>query len=126
MLKVHSTLHVPSDQQAINLSEWGQNMMLISIVRMFAGKKWSPIEMSFQSRLPIGNYAREKFPDTRFLTAQKSAWIAIPVSLLSLPPKTQTQPLPGFKASHDTANQLIHRLLLQCVAIEELTILRME
>lgn len=87
ILKVHSTLLVPCDQQAMNISEWGQNMMLISIVRMFAEKKWSPTEMAFQSRHPIGNYAREKLPNTRFLTGQTSASIAIPISLLSLPPR---------------------------------------
>ena len=87
MLNAHSTLLIPCDQQALRLSEWGQNMMLIAMVRMFAGKKWSPIEMAFQSSLPIGNYVREKFPNTRFLTGQKSAWVSLPISLLSLPPR---------------------------------------
>lgn len=87
MLNAHSTLLIPCDQHALRLTEWSQNMLLTSMVRMFTGKKWSPSEMAFQPNLPIGNYVREKFPNTRFLTGQKSAWVSLPISLLSLPLK---------------------------------------
>ncbi len=86
-VKIHSLLDLPSDMEGLPYSEWRQSMAVVDVVRAFAGATWSPGEMAFRSVAQPGPYAVERYPDTRFLTGQRSAWISVPRSLLSLPPR---------------------------------------
>lgn len=66
--------------------EWYQNMALVALVRMFAGPDWCPTKMAFSSSAPVGRFAREQFPDTRFIAGHSNARIEVPRGMMSLPP----------------------------------------
>lgn len=70
------------DEPHLEHSQWIQNMMLVCIVRHFAGQKWVPKTMAFESHLVPGTYAREQLPSTLFLTGRPSSWIEVPLHLL--------------------------------------------
>jgi AraC-like DNA-binding protein len=65
--------------------EWHQNIALVKLVRAYAGPEWRPDAMAFESDIAVTRHARELFPETRFLTRQRSCWISVPCGLLSLP-----------------------------------------
>ncbi len=67
-------------------SDWTQNMILVSIVRAFAGPRWCPPEMAFRTDVPLSPAVRDAFPNTRFFTSQKAAWILVPRAMLALAP----------------------------------------
>lgn len=91
-VKIHSSLSAPCDMVGLQFSEWKQNMAIVDIVRTFVSPVWIPQEMAFKSNIPLGRYAYERFPDTHLLIGQKSAWISLPQSLLSLAPKNPKPP----------------------------------
>jgi len=78
-------LNLSADAAGLRCSEWTNNIAVIAIVRAFAGPNWSPPEMAFRTGLPLGQFADECFPNTRFLTGQEAAWITVPSAMLALP-----------------------------------------
>lgn len=70
----------------LHFAEWLENLVPMVIVRAFAGDQWQPPEMAFRSTVIPGDYVRERFPGTRFLLGQPSAWIRVDRSLLTLRP----------------------------------------
>lgn len=65
-------------------SQWLQNIFLMHIVRQFAGSGWVPLTMAFEARYMPSVETQAFWPNTRFLSGQKTSWIDVPVSLLSL------------------------------------------
>jgi Arabinose-binding domain of AraC transcription regulator, N-term len=64
-------------------AQWIQSMVVMSIVRQFAGPDWTPENFAFQARHTPSVETQSFWPDTRFLSGQKATWIDVPVSLLS-------------------------------------------
>ncbi len=79
------------DPQGSRHLDFNTNMSLVAIVRAFAGPTWRPKEMAFRSAVPLGRHALEQFPNTRFLIDQKTAWINVPRTMLSLQPREISQ-----------------------------------
>jgi len=61
----------------------------IDVIREFAGPPWHTQEMAFQSDLPITRYDAERFPNTRLLIGQRTTWVTLPRTMLSLQPIMQ-------------------------------------
>lgn len=83
-VRVCSTLLGLEGEPYLEHSHWVQNMMLVCIVRHFAGQKWAPKTMAFESNMIPGNYAREHLSSTVFLTGQSCSWIDVPLHLLGM------------------------------------------
>ena len=93
---------LPLDQQALYFEDWNEILVLIAIVRAFAGAAWHPDEIGFRSNMRPGRFASEQFPNTHFLTGQQATWISLPRHLLSLPLHTR-HAARGSQADHGTA-----------------------
>ncbi|MET4210110.1 helix-turn-helix domain-containing protein [Bradyrhizobium sp. LA2.1] len=65
-------------------SQWVQNVMPIYVVRHFAGPDWAPATIAFEAIYTPDVETQACWPRTRFRSGQKSSWIDVPVSLLSL------------------------------------------
>ena len=85
--KLHMTNFCPQDQLGLRDEDWSQVLILITIVRAFAGPSWAPRAMGFRSHGLISRFASETFPDTRFLTGQKSVFVTLSRGLLGMPPR---------------------------------------
>lgn len=88
--------------EQFRLGDWTQNFAFISIIRYFAGISWQPPSMGFTSSLPVCPQTQEKFPNTRFYTAQKASWVEVPKKLLALSP---TERRSGYGISSDDTKQ---------------------
>ena len=81
--------HIPScraDNSAIDQVSWFGIETLLSMVRVYTGKRWQPSEIGLmQKNMPVP-YIREHFPDTRFQLSQPYSYIALENTLLSMPP----------------------------------------
>ena len=71
------------DMPHLEHAQWLQNMMTIYIVRQFAGPQWTPATFAFQAHYRPSAGTLSFWPNTRFLSGQKSTWIDIPASQLS-------------------------------------------
>ena len=89
----------------LQYSEWLQNFAAVTIVRQFAGPRWCPAEIAFKSRFSPSPHALERFSNTRVLTGMKTAWIEVPASMLSLPPRINRRD-PGSYAASNGKGQL--------------------
>jgi AraC-like DNA-binding protein len=83
-LRVNSTTNAPLGLVRPECLQWLQNMIVVCIVRQFAGPKWCPAAIAFQSRFMLSEEAHAFFPGTRFLTDEKNCWIDIPAQYLTL------------------------------------------
>jgi len=92
-VKVSHRHDIPLDVQHIRICEFNTQLMLMSIVRAFAGPDWHPNEMGFESTLPLDRIICQQFPNTRMLHGQKSSWIELPRSMLSLQTHSIGRPL---------------------------------
>lgn len=82
--KVLSVLDLRCSNEDLRFSEWNQNLAIITVVREFAGLSWTPAEMAFSSDLPLSSpLVGERFPNTRLLTGQATAWVSVPNRLLA-------------------------------------------
>ncbi len=67
----------------IEYSEWLTNMVVVNIVRLFAGARWMPTEMGFQATRVSQSAVTAVFPNTRLLNGQANAFIRVPRHLLA-------------------------------------------
>ena len=78
-------------------AEWTQLMVILSVIRLFAGHNWFPKRMGLGVNVSLNNYAYAQFPNTELHINQHYSWIEIPYSLLALPatskPATKTDTL---------------------------------
>lgn len=70
--------------RSIRHSEWNQIIAPIYVIREYAGPGWCPPEIGLQSNIPVGEFAKKLFPNTRIVVGQKNGYIKFPRSLLSL------------------------------------------
>lgn len=73
------------DDEGTLYEDWNLLLVLVGIVRGFAGPDWRPEVMAFRPDVVPGRFASEQFPNTRFLTGQPAAFISVPLALLGLP-----------------------------------------
>jgi AraC-like DNA-binding protein len=92
------SLRVPREVHDRQYCEWHQNMALVALVRMFAGPDWCPREMTFSSSASVGRFAREQFPDTRFIAGHSNTRIGVPRGMMSLPPWAPRRDGPSRRA----------------------------
>jgi len=85
VLNMHYRLPLNAVDQ--HTQDWSELMILIAIIRAFAGSEWQPSQLSFRSPLEVGRYAQDEFPNTRFLVNQSVSGILLPNECLSLPPR---------------------------------------
>lgn len=63
------------------------NLLVLSIVRAFAGLGWAPEVMGFRSCVPLNPVVGHIFPKTQFLFRQDYSWIGLPKEMLELKSK---------------------------------------
>ena len=77
----------PFNPQGLRYDDWSNVLTLLSIARAFLGATWQPNEMAFRSNVPLARFAFEQYQNTHFLIGQRTAWISLPRSFLSLSPR---------------------------------------
>ena len=77
--------HFPLNARNQYFQDWNELLVMVAIVRAFAGPSWQPTEVAIRSTVRPGRYAEEQFPNTHFLTGQKVTSITVPYELLSSP-----------------------------------------
>ncbi|WP_455204087.1 helix-turn-helix domain-containing protein [Kaarinaea lacus] len=85
-IRVCNKYLVESGSLGLRNAHWSQLLVILDVIRLFAGPNWRPQKMGFASNLPLNRYAQEQFPNTHLYTGQQYNWIEIPNHLLSLPP----------------------------------------
>lgn len=78
----------------LKYAQWIQNIFSVYIVRQFAGPDWMPTAIAFESSYAPSPATRSSWPNVQFLSGQDSAWISLPITLLSLPNRSATSFLP--------------------------------
>ncbi|WP_083533049.1 AraC family transcriptional regulator [Bosea sp. WAO] len=68
----------------LKYAQWIQNIFPIHIIRQFAGPDWMPPAIAFESSYAPSPATRSAWPNVRFLSNQRAAWVSLPISLLSL------------------------------------------
>jgi AraC-like DNA-binding protein len=91
--KLHIVNGFPIEPQDLQYEDWNEIMALIAIVRTFAGQTWVPEEIGFRADVSPGRFASGQFPCTRFVPGQDTAYITVPLELLSRPPLVQAVPM---------------------------------
>lgn len=69
----------------LEMSQWIQNVLIIHIIRQFAGALWTPKVIAFEAHYTPSIEVKSHWPNTRFLSGQKASWIEVPLQLFSLP-----------------------------------------
>jgi len=72
-----------------HINDWVLILILISIVREFAGSDFQPDTIAFRSTVVNGRCCQQEFPNTLFVLGKSVASITLPRYLLSLPPLKQ-------------------------------------
>lgn len=85
-IKVCDKHFVDSKPLGLRNAEWTHLLVILDVIRLFAGPNWRPRKMGFASNLPLNHYGQEQFPNTHLYTGQQYNWIEIPNQLLSSPP----------------------------------------
>ncbi|WP_079210542.1 helix-turn-helix transcriptional regulator [Brucella pituitosa] len=83
-VRVCSKLAITNELQHLEHAQWLQNIFAIYIVRQFTGPSWTPPVMAFEAHYTPSEVTQSFWPNVRFLSGQKAAWISIPISCLSL------------------------------------------
>jgi AraC-like DNA-binding protein len=66
--------------------------MPIAVIRTFAGANWAPETIAFEAHYTPSVETQSLWPNTRFLSGQKSSWIDVPNSQLGLPNPARNVP----------------------------------
>ncbi len=59
-------------------------LLMLSVIRAFAGQSWHPASMGFRSRVPVNPVVGHLFPKTHFFFRQNCSWISLPKAMLGL------------------------------------------
>jgi len=81
--KLKGTIGIPH----LEHSQWLQNILPVEIVRQFVGPSWVPATIAFEASYSPSKEVQACWPDTRFLSGQRTSWIDVPVEYLALPPR---------------------------------------
>lgn len=85
LLRVCNSISGTAGTLHLEHTQWLQNVMMVYVIRQFAGPNWAPATIAFEARYTPGPETQSRWPHTRFLSGQKVSWIDVPISLLSLP-----------------------------------------
>jgi AraC-like DNA-binding protein len=88
-LRICSILAGTEGMLHLENSQWLQNLMIIYIVRQFTGPDWAPATIAFEARYTPSVETQSLWPNTRFLSGQRSAWIDVSALQLSQPNLTK-------------------------------------
>ena len=83
----------------LQYSEWLQLDALVDTIRDALGPRWSPLEMTFQSRFVLPRRAFERFPNARIRLGCPETSITVPSSLLCGFYSVQQSTSPGDRAA---------------------------
>lgn len=83
-VRICSDFRAAIARKHLRYAEWLQNAAVISIIRRFAGPRWTPPVIAFRSTFDPDPGAIETYPNCRFRFGQDAAYIEVPASLLSL------------------------------------------
>lgn len=81
--------HRPScsdDNPVASQIAWFGIMVMLGMIRTFAGVGWRPTNIGVMSEGPPSKCIYAVLPDTRIQVGQPFSWVATPTQLLSLPP----------------------------------------
>lgn len=84
LLRVCNSISGTAGTLHLEHTQWLQNVMMVYVIRQFAGPNWAPATIAFEARYTPGPETQSRWPHTRFLSGQKVSWIDVPISLLSL------------------------------------------
>jgi len=84
-LRICNVISSTAGMPHLEHSQWLQNVMVIYLVRQFAGSSWAPATIAFEAHYTPSTETQSFWPNTRFLSGQNASWIDVPVDLLSLP-----------------------------------------
>ncbi len=59
-------------------------LLLLSVIRAFAGQSWHPVSMGFRSCVPLNPTVGHLFPKTHFFFRQNCSWISLPKAMLGM------------------------------------------
>ena len=93
--------HSPScdaDNPAIEQISWFGIMILIDMVRVYAGPQWQPAEIGLMTDQMPNLYIREHFPHARMRLSQQFSYITLENTTLTLPPLPDETAIPGSSA----------------------------
>ena len=68
-------------------------LLILAIIRSFAGSSWKPHILAFQSRLPLSPLVGHYFPNTHFIFGQSHSWISLPADMLQSERNKSATPL---------------------------------
>ena len=90
-----------------------QSVVLLSIVRTFAGPDWVPAEIGLPIQGQIGPIVRGALGDARIRQTPNYGWLHLPRSILALPPRTPgpLEPRPGMERGDEPAPDLFGSLV---------------
>ncbi|UBB16444.1 helix-turn-helix transcriptional regulator [Comamonas odontotermitis] len=112
-LRVCTHLQGTAGHHHLEYPQWIQNILPIEIVRHFVGRRWAPETMAFEARYVPGLSVQALWPATRFLAAEKSSWIDVPVEYLGLTPiNKERDDNTDLESALENPNSLIHSLRL--------------
>lgn len=64
-------------------TEWQGLMIMVTMIRLFAGEAWQPDLLSMRAQMTVPSLATGLFPETRFEPGSLSAFVEFPRTLLS-------------------------------------------
>jgi len=82
-IRVRNLLESDAAILGTEYTEWLANMVVVNIVREFAGNRWTPTDMGFRATRVSQNAIAAVLPNTRLRNGQASAFVQLPRYLLS-------------------------------------------
>ena len=122
--------HSPScgaDNPAIEQIGWYGLMVLIAMVRVYAGPQWQPTEIGLMMDQMPNQYIREYFPRTRMRLSQPFSYITLENTIFTLPPLQNEAPILAsspldYKPLPDDFVSSLETVLLSYVQEDDLSI----
>ena len=73
-------------------------LIVLCVIRAFAGQNWSPISMGFGSCVPLNPMVGHLFPKTQFFFRQDCSWISLPKGMLGIEGNRSRLTLPATQS----------------------------
>lgn len=73
---------ISADEEELRIMQIHFTLLLLALIKVFAGSGWRPQTMGFKCRLPLSPLVGHYFPTTRFHFGQTHSWVNIPAELL--------------------------------------------
>ena len=73
-------------------------VLVLCVIRAFAGQNWSPTSMGFRSCVPLNPMVGHLFPNTQFFFRQHCSWISLPKGMLGIEGNRSRLSLPATQS----------------------------